>query len=63
MHSQCLKVIKMLKMLKDDLKTVFAMAMVIILTQTLFFMVYGYIMGEDSFIALKNFYNIMYNVR
>lgn len=53
----------MMKMLKDDLKTVFAMAMVIILTQTLFFMVYGYIMGEDPFIALKNFYNIMYNVR
>ena len=63
MHSLSLKVIRMMEILKEDLKTVFAMALVIVLTQTLFFMVYSYCMSGDPFIALKNFYSIMYNVR
>ena len=63
MYSQFLKVISMMEILKDDLKTVFAMVLVIVLTQTLFFMAYSYFMSGDPFIALKNFYNIMYNVR
>ncbi len=53
----------MYETLKEGLKTVLAMGFVIILTQTLFFMVYSYCMSGDPFIALKNFYNIMYNVR
>lgn len=63
MHSLSLKVIRMIQLLKEDLKTVFAMALVIVLTQTLFFMAYSYCMSGDPFIALKNFYSIMYNVR
>ena len=63
MYSQFLKVIRMIQLLKEDLKTVFAMALVIVLTQTLFFMAYSYFMSGDPFIALKNFYSIMYNVR
>lgn len=53
----------MIGILKEDLKTVFAMALVIVLTQTLFFVAYGYLMSGDPLIALKNFYNIIYNVR
>ena len=53
----------MIQLLKEDLKTVFAMALIIILTHTLFFAAYGYLMGGDPFIALRNFYNIMYNIR
>ena len=33
---------RMIQLLKEDLKTVFAMALVIVLTQTLFFMAYSY---------------------
>ena len=63
MHSLSMKVIRMIEILKEDMKTVFAMALVIVMTQTLFFMAYSYCMSGDPFIALKNFYNIMYNVR
>ena len=63
MHLQFLKVKMMFEMIKEDLKTVFAIFLVVVLTQTLFFIVYSYCMSGDPLIALKNFYNIMYNVR
>ena len=53
----------MFEIIKEDLKTVFAIAIIIILTHTLFFMAYGYCMSGDPLIALKNFYNVMYNIR
>lgn len=53
----------MFETIMDDLKTLFAILLVIILTHGIFFMAYGYLMGGDPFIALKNFYNVMYYVR
>ena len=53
----------MWQILIEDLKTVIVVALVIVVTQTLFFMVYSYCMSEDVLIGLKNFYNIMYNIR
>ena len=53
----------MTETIMEDLKTVFAIALVIILTHSIFFIAYGYCMSGDPFIALKNFYNIMYHVR
>ena len=50
----------MYQMLKEDLKTVLAIFLVIVLTQTVFFIVYSYLMSGDPYLALKNFYNIMY---
>jgi hypothetical protein len=50
----------MLQALKEDMKMVLAMALVILITQTLFFMAYGYLMSGDPYIALRNFYSIMY---
>ena len=44
----------------DSLKTIFAILLVIVITHTIFFMAYGYLAGSDAFIALENFYNIMY---
>ena len=60
---QFLKVNNMLGIIKEELKTIFAISLIIILTHTLFFMAYGYFMSGDPFIALENFYNIMYNIR
>lgn len=50
----------MYPMLKEDLKTIIAIFLVIILTQTVFFIVYSYCMSGDPYLALKNFYNTMY---
>ena len=60
---QFLKVNNMLEVIKEELKTIFAIAWIIVLTHTLFFMAYGYFMSGDPLIALENFYNIMYNIR
>lgn len=48
---------------KDGLKALSLIIMVIIITHALFFMTYGYIAGGDAFIALRNFYNLMYGFR
>ena len=53
----------MYRMLVDDIKTVLLIVLIILLTHTLFFVAYGYLMGGDPLIALRNFYNIMYNIR
>lgn len=53
----------MLEVIKEELKTIFAIALIIVLTHTLFFMAYGYFITGDPLIALENFYNIMYNIR
>ncbi|WP_298523427.1 hypothetical protein [uncultured Methanobrevibacter sp.] len=37
--------------------------LLIVLTHGLFFMCYGYCMSGNPFIALGNFYEIMYNIR
>lgn len=53
----------MVETIIESFKTVLTIALIVILTHTLFFMAYGYFMGGDPFIALKNFYNVMYYVR
>ena len=52
----------MFEIIRQDLKTVFAIVLVILLTHGLFFMIYGYCMSGDPFIALRNFYRIMYYI-
>ena len=49
--------------IKEDIKTVVLIFLIIIATHTLFFMAYSYCMSGDAFLALRNFYEIMYNVR
>ena len=51
----------MWKLFAKDLKTIMSMLLVIILTHALFFLAYGYVMTGDPYIALDNFYSIMYN--
>lgn len=46
----------------DDFKVVVAIVLVIILTHGIFFMTYGYCMSGDPFIALRNFYRVMYYI-
>lgn len=48
------------ELISDTLKTILAILLVIVITHTVFFMAYGYLAGGDAFIALENFYNIMY---
>lgn len=49
--------------LKDGLKALPLIILAIIITHTLFFIAYGYLAGGDAFIALRNFYNLMYGFR
>ena len=53
----------MYEIIKEELKTIFMILLIIIVIHSLFFMLYGYCMSGDFFIALKKFYNIMYNIR
>ena len=53
----------MSEIIKEELKTIFIIVLIIIATHGLFFIAYGYCMSGDPMIALKNFYNIMYNIR
>lgn len=46
----------------DSLKTIFTMQLMIVMTHATFFMAYGYLLGGDVFIALRNFYSLMYNI-
>lgn len=48
---------------KDGLKALPIIILAIIMAHTLFFMAYGYLAGGDAFIALRNFYNLMYGFR
>ena len=52
----------MYEMIRKQLKMILVIILVIILTHTLFFIAYGYYMSGDPFIALKNFYHIMYDI-
>lgn len=52
----------MYRLLAEDIKTVLWIVLIILITHTLFFAAYGYLMGGDPLIALRNFYNIMYNI-
>jgi len=47
----------------EDIKTLFIIVSIILITHTLFFMAYGYIMSGDPFIAVMNFYDSIYNIR
>ena len=51
----------MWKLFAKDLKMIMSMLLVKILTQTLFFIAYSYVMSGDPYLALDNFYSIMYN--
>lgn len=53
----------MYEFLKDELKTVFLLLLIIFVTHTVFFMVYSYCMSGDALLALRNFYYLTYNVR
>ncbi|WP_405273567.1 hypothetical protein [Methanobrevibacter sp.] len=53
----------MYSFLKEDLKTIIKIFLIIIVTHALFFMAYSYCMSGDAFLALRNFYEIMYNVK
>ena len=48
--------------LKENLKTIFAMVLVIMITHAMFFMAFSYCMSGDPLLALRNFYSIMYNI-
>lgn len=50
----------MFEALINDLKTFLAILLIIIITHGIFFRAYGYLMGGDPLIALRNFYNVMY---
>ena len=51
----------MIDALREGVKTMLVMILVIVLTQTLFFIAYSYCMSGDPYLALDNFYSIMYN--
>lgn len=51
------------ELIKESMMTLFIIILVIIVTHTLFFMVYGWCVGGDPLIALENFYDNMYNIR
>lgn len=53
----------MLSILREYLKTVLLILSIILVTHTVFFMVYSYCMSGDAFLALRNFYYLTYNVR
>ncbi len=53
----------MYELIKESIMTLFIILLVIIVTHTLFFIVYGWCVGGDPFIALSNFYDNMYNIR
>ena len=53
----------MIEIINEEVKAVITIFLVIFLTQTLFFIAYSYWASGDPYIALKNFYNIMYNIR
>ena len=53
----------MLSNLKQDLKIVFLILLIILVTHTVFFMAYSYCMSGDAFLALRNFYYLTYNIR
>ncbi len=48
---------------KESIKDIALIFLLIVLTHGLFFMCYGYCMSGNPFIALGNFYEIMYNIR
>lgn len=47
----------------EEFKSIIIIFLIIVVTHTVFFIVYSYFVAGDPFIALKNFYNIFYNVR
>ena len=49
--------------IKEDIKTVILIFLIIVLTHSLFFMAYSYYMSGDAFLALRNFYEVMYGMR
>ena len=53
----------MYEFLKEELKMVLLIFLIILATHTVFFMVYGYCMSGDALLALRNFYYLTYNVR
>lgn len=50
----------MIDILKQDLKTILEMFLIILVTHTIFFILVSYCMSGNAFLALRNFYNISY---
>lgn len=51
------------ELIRESIKTLLLMLLVILVTHALFFMIYGYYVSGNPFIALMNFYENMYNIR
>lgn len=51
----------MWRLFLKEFRTLLSMLLVIIITQSVFFIAYSYIMSGDPYLALDNFYGIMYN--
>ncbi len=53
----------MSEVLKENLKNLIGVILIVFLTQTVFFIVYSYFVCGDAFLVLKNFYSTTYNLR
>ena len=49
--------------LKENVKNVCIIVSVMIVTQTVFFIIFSYLMCGDAFLALRNFYYLTYNIQ
>lgn len=53
----------MSEVLKENLKNLIGVILIVFVTQTVFFIVYSYFVCGDAFLVLKNFYSTTYNLR
>ena len=51
----------MFEVLKEPFKDFLLVILIIFATQTVFFIVYSYLVSGDAFLVLRNFYNLTYN--